>query len=146
MQMPEIFREFVAAGMTGRKGNKGFYEYRKGRQSDVNPVAVQLQGRDKREHFGSEELQRRMVLLMINEAALCLDEHIVEDPKDVDFAMIMGTGFAPFRGGPLGYADASGVSRIVEDLQRLQERGEHKFTPCARLVQMSKEKANFYVD
>ena len=54
-----------------------------------------------------------MVLLMINEAAMCLEERIVEDPRDVDFAMIMGTGFAPFRGGPLRYADCVGIGRSL---------------------------------
>ena len=53
-------------------------------------------------------MQRRMVLLMVNEAARCIEEKVVAEPADVDFGMIMGTGFAPFRGGPLRYADASG--------------------------------------
>ncbi len=58
-----------------------------------------------------EELQERMVLLMVNESARCLEEQIVAAPEDVDFAMIMGTGFAPFRGGPLRYADSLGAAR-----------------------------------
>ena len=70
-----------------------------------------------------------MVLLMINEAAMCLEESIVEDPRDIDFAMIMGTGFAPFRGGPLRYADACGIDRIVRDLRWLEE--QHKSRDCS---------------
>lgn len=85
-----------------------------------------------------------MVLLMINEAAICLEEGIVEDPRDIDFAMIMGTGFAPFRGGPLRYADGIGIGRITEDLRRLNEAGEGQFAPCERLIQMNKQNRTFY--
>jgi 3-hydroxyacyl-CoA dehydrogenase/enoyl-CoA hydratase/3-hydroxybutyryl-CoA epimerase len=83
---------------------------------------------------------------MINEAARCLEERIVGDPRDVDFAMIMGTGFAPFRGGPLRYADAVGIGRITEDLRRLNEAGERQFAPCERLTQMNKQNKTFYGD
>ena len=60
-----------------------------------------------------------MVFLMVNEAARCLEEQIVTDPADVDFAMIMGTGFAPFRGGPLRYADTVGAARLVGAMNHL---------------------------
>ena len=81
---------------------------------------------------------------MINEAARCLEEHVVDDPRDVDFAMIMGTGFAPFRGGPLRHADSIGIGAIAEDLQRLNQAGEHQFAPCERLIEMSKQNGTFY--
>ena len=58
--------------------------------------------------------------------------------------MIMGTGFAPFRGGPLRYADSVGIARIAEDLKRLNETGERQFAPCARLMEMSKHNKTFY--
>ena len=54
-----------------------------------------------------------MVLVMVNEAARVLEEGVVEAPEDVDFGMIMGTGWAPFRGGPLRYADNRGLAEIV---------------------------------
>jgi 3-hydroxyacyl-CoA dehydrogenase/enoyl-CoA hydratase/3-hydroxybutyryl-CoA epimerase len=87
-----------------------------------------------------------MVLLMINEAARCLEERIVDDPRDVDFAMIMGTGFAPFRGGPLRYADTIGIARITESLQRLSDSREPQFIPCERLVEMSRQNRKFHGD
>ena len=83
---------------------------------------------------------------MLNEAARCLEERIVKDPRDVDFAMIMGTGFAPFRGGPLRYADTVGIGRITENLQRLNKVGERQFAPCERLIEMSKQNKTFYDD
>ena len=146
MQMPEIFPQVLKAEFKGRKSGKGFYEYRKGRDASVNPVVLELRKRQDKGGLSREELRKRMVLLMINEAARCLEERIVGDPRDVDFAMIMGTGFAPFRGGPLRYADAVGISRITEDLRRLNEAGERQFAPCERLTEMNKQNKTFYGD
>ena len=146
MQMPEIFPQVLKAEFKGRKSGKGFYEYRKGRDASVNPVVLELRKRQDKGGLAREELRKRMVLLMINEAARCLEERIVGDPRDVDFAMIMGTGFAPFRGGPLRYADAVGIGRITEDLRRLNEAGERQFAPCERLTQMNKQNKTFYGD
>jgi 3-hydroxyacyl-CoA dehydrogenase/enoyl-CoA hydratase/3-hydroxybutyryl-CoA epimerase len=145
MQVPEIFSKFLARGIKGRKAGKGFYDYRNGHQSKVNSSVLRLREREGNAELTQEELQKRMVLLMINEAAMCLEESIVEDPRDIDFAMIMGTGFAPFRGGPLRYADACGIDRIVRDLRWLEERQEEpRFAPCQRLVEMSKQNKTFY--
>ncbi len=146
MKMPGIFAQLPEAEFKGRKGGKGFYEYRKGRHAGVNPVVLRLREREDKAGSSREELRKRMVLLMINEAAMCLEERIVEDPRDVDFAMIMGTGFAPYRGGPLRYADGAGIGIITEDLRRLNEAGEPQFAPCERLIQMNKQNRTFYGD
>ena len=85
-----------------------------------------------------------MVCLMINEAARCLEEEVVRDPADVDFAMIMGTGFAPFRGGPLRYADALGAGGLVSTLDRLAGSGAAYFRPCALLRNLAANNRKFY--
>ena len=90
------------------------------------------------------ELQRRMVLLMVNEAARCLEEKIVESADDVDFAMVMGTGFAPFRGGPLAYADNVGLARIAENLNRLAQGAGPHFAPCALLAEKAQKNQRFH--
>jgi 3-hydroxyacyl-CoA dehydrogenase/enoyl-CoA hydratase/3-hydroxybutyryl-CoA epimerase len=87
-----------------------------------------------------------MELLMINEAARCLEESVVETPEDVDFAMIMGTGFAPFRGGPLRHADALGIEKIAGALHMLADAGEPQFAPSSRLLEMSASHGRFYDD
>jgi len=79
-----------------------------------------------------ESIVQRLVYPIINEAARCLDEKVVACADDVDLAMVFGTGFAPFRGGPLRYADAVGIAKIVETLDRLAS--EHpRFLPCEGL-------------
>ena len=85
-----------------------------------------------------------MVFLMVNEAARCLEERLVGSADDVDFGMIMGTGFAPFRGGPLRYADRFGISTLVNEMDQLASRGETRFAPCDLLKQMAQEKRTFY--
>ncbi len=137
----------VDAGWLGRKAGRGFYVYSK-KKTKKDPKPNGALDR----HVTSksavtlpvDELARRMTLLMINEAARCLEENVVEDPRDVDFAMIMGTGFAPFRGGPLRHADAIGVATAVEALRRLSNEVSARFEPCDTLVRMAKESRSFY--
>jgi len=146
MRMPGAFAQLLDAKIKGKKSGSGFYEYRNGHMAGVNPFALGLREAEDKAGLTREQLQERMVLLMINEAARCLDERIVEDPRDVDLAMIMGTGFAPFRGGPLRYADSVGISRITESLQQLSKSGEPQFALCERLVEMVRKNRKFYDD
>ena len=87
-----------------------------------------------------------MVLTMVNEAARCLEEGVVETPADVDFGMVTGTGWAPFRGGPLRYADSLGVDQVAEMLSRLANEVGPRFAPCDRLAEMARVKKRFYED
>jgi 3-hydroxyacyl-CoA dehydrogenase/enoyl-CoA hydratase/3-hydroxybutyryl-CoA epimerase len=81
---------------------------------------------------------------MINEAARCLAEGVVTAPEDVDFGMILGTGWAPFRGGPLRHADTVGTGEIVTRLERLATDVAPHFTPCEYLRSLAKEAKGFY--
>jgi 3-hydroxyacyl-CoA dehydrogenase / enoyl-CoA hydratase / 3-hydroxybutyryl-CoA epimerase len=85
-----------------------------------------------RKALSHEAIVQRLVYPIINEAARCLDEKIVANADDVDLAMVFGTGFAPFRGGPLRYADSVGLPKIVETLDRLS-KDHPRFTPCDAL-------------
>jgi 3-hydroxyacyl-CoA dehydrogenase/enoyl-CoA hydratase/3-hydroxybutyryl-CoA epimerase len=146
MQTPGVFAQLLDAGFKGRKSGRGFYEYRKDHVAGVNRFALGLREAEDKADLTREQLQERMVLLMINEAARCLQEGIVPDRRDIDFAMIMGTGFAPFRGGPLRYADTIGIGRVADSLQRLSRSRERQFVPCEQLVEMSKQNKKFYGD
>jgi 3-hydroxyacyl-CoA dehydrogenase len=81
---------------------------------------------------------------MVNEAARCLEEEVVREPADVDFAMIMGTGFAPFRGGPLRYVDTVGAGGLVDAMDRLAEARATHFKPCMLLRNMATRGQKFY--
>jgi 3-hydroxyacyl-CoA dehydrogenase/enoyl-CoA hydratase/3-hydroxybutyryl-CoA epimerase len=144
MRVPEILSKMAQAGLLGKKAGRGFYLHSKGKEPAVNPAASALLSGNTQHATPSADLQERMVLLMVNEAARCLEEEIVPDPADVDFAMIMGTGFAPFRGGPLRHADCVGVTNIVDSMNRLVDSGARHFVPCGLLRDLAAIKKNFY--
>ncbi len=79
-----------------------------------------------------EELIQRMIFPLINEAVRCLDEGIVSKPEDIDLAMVFGTGFAPFRGGPMRYAETIGFGKIVEVLEKMSN-GRPRLAPSDAL-------------
>jgi 3-hydroxyacyl-CoA dehydrogenase/alkylation response protein AidB-like acyl-CoA dehydrogenase/enoyl-CoA hydratase/carnithine racemase len=144
MAIPEMLSKMIQAGMLGRKSGRGFYLHRKGKPPQPNPQAASFYGNQTAGALSRKDLQERMVLLMVNEAARCLEEQVVTDPADVDFAMIMGTGFAPFRGGPLRYADSVGATTLVGKMDRLAGSGSAYFAPCALLRGMAASGKGFY--
>ena len=143
MPSPRVLAQMLKAGLLGRKSERGFYLH-SSKDPKVNPALSLFQEKDWAKNFGREELQERMALLMVNEAARCLEEQIVTEPSDVDFAMIMGTGFAPFRGGPLRYAESLGLERVVEAMKRLEDTGASYFSPCSLLRKLADERKRFY--
>jgi 3-hydroxyacyl-CoA dehydrogenase/enoyl-CoA hydratase/3-hydroxybutyryl-CoA epimerase len=153
MAIPGVLQKMIKDGLLGRKSGKGFYLHPKGKDAVVNPGITQYATRNtqhalaapKSDEGGSRDtLQQRMTLLMINEAARCMEEQIVTDPADVDFAMIMGTGFAPFRGGPLRYADSLGIGEVVSAMKRFADAGASHFAPCTLLQSMAANGTKFY--
>src|SRR5687768_1794660 len=100
--------------LLGRKSGEGFYVHAKDKDPSPSSKAESLRPKGARKQLSAEELTSRLVLLMINEAARCLEEGVVESAADVDLAMVMGTGFAPFRGGPLRYADSLGLPKVAD--------------------------------
>jgi 3-hydroxyacyl-CoA dehydrogenase/enoyl-CoA hydratase/3-hydroxybutyryl-CoA epimerase len=115
---PRGAAELLAAGHLGRKSGRGYYEWRDGK-----PVKPATEG------AGPADLADRMILQYLNEAVACLRERVVEDADLLDAGMIFGTGFAPFRGGPLHYARARGVPAIVTRLEELAAKHGARFRP-----------------
>ena len=134
----------IAQGWLGRKSGKGFYDYSSGAERQNTEIHAY---QPETEPTGADDttLRDRLVLVMVNEAARCLAEKVISDPADVDFAMIMGAGWAPFRGGPLRYADSVGISNVVARLQQLREDRRDYFAPCARLTDMVNQGSSFYL-
>ncbi len=140
----------AAAGRLGRKNGKGFYEYdrpggSRGKPAPEAYAALRVQPRD-RSPLPAEVIESRLVLPMINEAAYCLEDGIVEDPGKLDLAMIFGTGFPPFRGGLLRYADALGADRVFTRLDDLSERLGPRFVPAGTIQAHANARTGFYAD
>jgi 3-hydroxyacyl-CoA dehydrogenase len=82
-------------------------------------------------------IAERLVFPVINEAAICLAEGVARRPEDIDLAMVFGTGFAPFRGGPLQYAQSLGIQKVVDGLQELAKAHPH-LAPSDALVDFAR--------
>lgn len=142
----QSLQRVVAAGRTGRKGKKGFYKYDdKGKKGGVDPSVYELLPTGaRRTELPADEIQRRCVLAMINEAARCLQETILHVPRDGDVGAVFGIGFPPFRGGPFRYVDTLGAERVVRALEGLNADRSPRFTPAQVLIEMAREGRRFY--
>ncbi len=116
---PAHLEQLVAAKHFGRKTGRGFYEWRDGKP--IKPVS---EGRP-----AQSDITDRLILPMLNESVACLRERVVEEADLLDAGVIFGTGFAPFRGGPLNYARARGLDAIVRRLAELERQHGERFHP-----------------
>ena len=139
-----ILQAQVAAGRLGKKNGKGFYHYKNGRRAGPDAAATKLAHAGPALSLPVETLQERMVLAMVNEAAVCLEDGVVREPRDVDIGMVFGTGFPPFRGGLLRYADSIGLAVLVDRLARLADSQGERFRPAPLLRDMVREERRFY--
>jgi 3-hydroxyacyl-CoA dehydrogenase / enoyl-CoA hydratase / 3-hydroxybutyryl-CoA epimerase len=146
MQPSEALQKVLGAGRLGRKGNSGFYSYdEKGKREGVDESVYALfGGGSRRAEMPREEIQRRLSLAMVNEAARCLEEGIVRSARDGDVGAVFGIGFPPFRGGPFRHIDAVGVVEIVRQLEELDAKHPGRFAPCVMLKEMARAGRSFY--
>ena len=141
-QAPETLRHMREANMLGRKTGSGFYKY-EGKQQTPNESLEQWRQKSMLQITG-EAINIQLILLMINEAARCIEEQVVEKPEDVDYGMILGVGFPPYRGGPLRFAENYGLKNIWTGLDKLRDFVDRKFTPCELLKKHAHDRTTFY--
>lgn len=120
VEVPEKLRQLVATGHLGKKSGQGFYDYRHGDRSK------EAGGGE-----GDAAISDRLMLRLLNEAVACWREGVVGSGDRLDAGVIFGTGFAPFRGGPLQHITDSGAAVLLTRLQELEQAHGSRFTPDA---------------
>ena len=118
---PALLEPLIAAKKLGRKSGEGFYRWQDGKPVKPDPGATRAPA----------DLEDRLLLPMLNEAVACLRDGVVADEDLLDAGAIFGTGFAPFRGGPLFYARSRGVDAIIARLEELSLAHGPRFKPDA---------------
>jgi 3-hydroxyacyl-CoA dehydrogenase/enoyl-CoA hydratase/3-hydroxybutyryl-CoA epimerase len=133
--------------LLGRKGEEGFYVYEDGKEKGVNERVYAALGSAlpaQRVSLPADRVRDRCILAMVNEAARVLEDGIVDNPGDVDLAMITGTGFPPFRGGLLRWADALGLRTVLDRLEQLERGVGERFAPAPTIRALAAEGRGFY--
>jgi 3-hydroxyacyl-CoA dehydrogenase/enoyl-CoA hydratase/3-hydroxybutyryl-CoA epimerase len=144
LPLPPWIGATTGAGRLGAKSGGGFYRYDGRERKGPDPEVYALLGLEPRAgEADARLLVERTVLRMVDEAARCLDEGLVAGPGQVDLAMIMGTGFPPFRGGVCRWADSYGPARAVATLERFARTVGPRYEPGAALRRVA-EAGGFY--
>jgi 3-hydroxyacyl-CoA dehydrogenase/enoyl-CoA hydratase/3-hydroxybutyryl-CoA epimerase len=120
LELPAGLDEKLAAGKRGKKDGQGLYVWQDGK-----PQKPEVES----DYVTPADLQERMILPMVNEAIACLADGVVDDADLLDAGVIFGTGFAPFRGGPIQYARSEGVDKLRQKLDQLAQRYGERFRP-----------------
>jgi 3-hydroxyacyl-CoA dehydrogenase/enoyl-CoA hydratase/3-hydroxybutyryl-CoA epimerase len=139
----------VALGRTnrlGRKGGGGFYRYEKGREKGIDESIYEVLGSvlPPTRELDEKEIRTRLLMPMVNEAARLLEEGVARAAADVDLAMIMGTGFPPFRGGLLRFADTLHPRSLLETIRALVQVHGDRFEPAPLIVSLAEGDRTFY--
>lgn len=147
MAVAQMLAEAVRSGnLLGKKAGRGFYTYRRGRAKKVNPEAAKYVHAGSDGQLSDQQIVDRAILTMVNEAARCLDEHVVADAETLDMAMLLGTGFAPFRGGLLRWSDEQGAAEIARRLDALAQNFGERFKPAPLIERLAQDGGRFYGD
>ena len=141
MPIASIIEKMYEAKLLGLKTKAGFYEYS---GSDIYPnthVTSMLENNNR--IIEEDDIVKRCLYIMINEASRCLEENIVTDASIIDFAMISGTGFPAYKGGLLSYANEIGLKNILDSLRQYQKEYGERFTPSNLLIKLVEQYEDF---
>ncbi len=133
------------SGRLGRKGDKGFYRYEGGREQGFDKsVYADIKLAGARSATDDARVRDRLLFAMVNEAARVLEERVVGSAADVDLGMVMGTGFSPFRGGLLKWADDRGAAQVLRTLEVLEATHGPRFAPAPLIRELGESGGTFH--
>ncbi|MGA2401101.1 MAG: 3-hydroxyacyl-CoA dehydrogenase NAD-binding domain-containing protein [Syntrophobacteraceae bacterium] len=152
---PPALELILKSGYAGKKKGTGFYDHQPRLIDRVRipglehskPVNSNIYGffdGEERKSIDSSQIWKRLVYLMVNEAAMCLQQGTISCPEDGDVGAVFGLGFPPFLGGPFRYLDSAGIGRIVSEMEDLSSTHGPRFEPVPILVHMAEQEETFY--
>jgi 3-hydroxyacyl-CoA dehydrogenase/enoyl-CoA hydratase/3-hydroxybutyryl-CoA epimerase len=151
MKVAGIFQHiFIGEKLLGKKSGAGFYKHveksalRYNNNIDSILTFYRADNNISVQQFNSEQIIDRCILIMVNEAARCLEEGIINSPAYLDMAMLMGTGFPAFHGGLLKYADNRGIQNVCDKLTELSKICGQRFIPAKLLIDKGQNLQTFY--
>lgn len=146
----QIADRLCEQGWFGQKTGRGYYRYAEGsRNGQPDPEVLAIIDSERQRagitprQFSDEEIIRRYLAAMINEAANVVHEGIALRPLDVDVTLLYGYGFPRYRGGPLKYADQIGLPQVLADIRRFAEEDPLFWQPSPLLVELVERGASF---
>ncbi|MBN3297623.1 ECHA enzyme, partial [Amia calva] len=139
-----LLKAMVEKGFMGRKSGKGNYVYQQGtKNKNVNPGAEEILEKYKipanPQVSSDSDIQYRLITRFVNEAILCLQEGILNNPVEGDIGAVFGLGFPPCLGGPFRFVDSYGADKLVEKMRKFEAVYGHQFTPCQLLLDHAKD-------
>lgn len=147
LALPPTMTALAKTDLLGRKGGRGFYTYENGREKAVNGEIYDSLGATlpaERRELPVQDILDRTLFAMVNEAARVLEDGIVSSAGEVDLGMITGTGFPPFRGGLLRWADAIGMQQVLRRLEELHAEHGARFEPATLIRERAAAGRGFY--
>lgn len=144
MEPSRVVDTLYTDGRFGKKNGKGLYRYEAGKRQGPDSSVYKLLNIRSTHPADAQAVVERMIFAMVNEAAMILDEKIVASAGELDLAMIMGTGFPPFRGGLLRYSDKLGLPYILARLDDLAQKHGKRFLATAALRKLAERDGKFY--
>lgn len=144
MPPSRLVEALLADQRFGKKNGRGVYLWKEGKRAEPDPAVYALAGAASPKPGDRDAMTERMVLTMVNEASRVLEDGVAASAGELDLAMIMGTGFPPFRGGLLRWADGLGLKYVATRLRELERAHGSRFAPSPVIERLSAEGKTFY--
>lgn len=145
----DLMKNMIAKGWLGKKSGQGFYTYDKKKKDGAKTINSEVKAYLKEYvqqdlKLDDAEIQDRIVSRLVNEAAKCLEDEIIQNPVVGDIGLVFGIGFAPFRGGPFRYLDQVGVAQYVDRMDSFAAKYGPQFEPCQLLKDYAATNKKFH--
>lgn len=148
MRPVSAIERLLDADRLGKKNGRGFYRYggkRSGKEVDESVYRL-LEVPHPHKGMAAAAIVERTLLLMLNEAARCLDEGVIRDARDGDVGAVFGIGFPPFQGGPFRHMDSLGLGAVASMLKGFESSVGSRYAPAAVVTAMAQDHRCFYPD